>query len=35
MTLTQLSTFIAIIENGSFTAAANQLGMHSQQSRHR
>lgn len=26
MTLTQLSTFIAIIENGSFTAAANQLG---------
>ena len=26
MTLTQLSTFIAIVENGSFTAAANQLG---------
>ncbi len=26
MTLTQLSTFNAIIENGSFTAAANQLG---------
>lgn len=26
MTLTQLSTFLAIVENGSFTAAANQLG---------
>lgn len=26
MTLTQLSTFIAIVENGSFTAAANRLG---------
>lgn len=26
MTLTQLSTFIAIVENGSFTAAANKLG---------
>lgn len=25
MTLTQLSTFLAIVENGSFTAAANQL----------
>ncbi|MDD5934326.1 MAG: LysR family transcriptional regulator [Clostridiales bacterium] len=26
MTLTQLSTFIAIVESGSFTSAANQLG---------